>query len=317
MKSKKNIFLIFKADQGERYGYGHLYRMLSIYNFLKKNTNLKFYFFINNNNDVKSLLRNKKINNIFSIKTKKNFENLDNTICVIDTFLKLGKDIKNFISNNNLKKVIIFDNIEKNNYIKINPVAYLTKKFPNHRNIYQGLKYFITNKSKKSKKSKLYKKILITIGGSDKYNLSYLIAKKIMNDFSLSVLVGPGYNKKNKIFKLKNIKFFRNLKSTSNLFLNNDIVISTGGFSMFESCSLNKPTFVIENYRHQKNAIKYFEKKKYIYNFGSRKKFKQLSSKKTILILKNTKIIKNLIKKNQNIFDSKAISRIKDIILKI
>ena len=46
MKSVKNIFLIFKADQGEKYGYGHLYRMLSIYNLLKKNTNLKFYFLL-------------------------------------------------------------------------------------------------------------------------------------------------------------------------------------------------------------------------------------------------------------------------------
>ena len=36
IKSVKNIFLIFKADQGEKYGYGHLYRMLSIYNLLKK-----------------------------------------------------------------------------------------------------------------------------------------------------------------------------------------------------------------------------------------------------------------------------------------
>ncbi len=60
MKSVKNIFLIFKADQGEKYGYGHLYRMLSIYNLLKKNTNLKFYFFINNNNDIKSFLKKKK-----------------------------------------------------------------------------------------------------------------------------------------------------------------------------------------------------------------------------------------------------------------
>ena len=158
---------------------------------------------------------------------------------------------------------------------------------------------------------------MITTGGSDKYDLSYIIAKKVVNDFSLSVLIGPGFKKNNKIFKLKNIKFFKNLKNTSNLYSSNDIIITTGGFSMFESCSLNKPTFVIENYNHQKKAIRYFEKKKYIYNFGSRKKFKQLSSKKILLTLKNLKIIKNLIKKNHNIFDSKAIYRIKDIIMRI
>ncbi len=317
MKSVKNIFLIFKADQGEKYGYGHLYRMLSIYNLLKKNTNLKFYFFINNNNDIKSFLKKKKIKNIFLIKSKSNFRNLGDTICVIDVFLRLGKDIKNFIRKNNLKKIIVFDNIEKNNYIKINPVAYLTKKFLNCTNIYQGLKYFISPKAKKTNNKSNYRKILITTGGSDKYDLSYIIAKKVVNDFSLSVLIGPGFKKNNKIFKLKNIKFFKNLKNTSNLYSSNDIIITTGGFSMFESCSLNKPTFVIENYNHQKKAIRYFEKKKYIYNFGSRKKFKQLSSKKILLTLKNLKIIKNLIKKNHNIFDSKAIYRIKDIIMRI
>ena len=46
-------------------------------------------------------------------------------------------------------------------------------------------------------------------------------------------------------------------------------------------------------------------------------KFEQLSSKKILLTLKNLKIIKNLIKKNHNIFDSKAIYRIKDIIMRI
>ena len=38
-----------------------------------------------------------------------------------------------------------------------------------------------------------------------------------MNDFSLSVLIGPDI-RKNKIFRLKNIKFFKKLKSTPNLF---------------------------------------------------------------------------------------------------
>ena len=314
MVLSSSIFFIFKGDQGVRYGYGHVYRIIEIYKSLQNFKKFKFFFIINNNQKLKIFLK-KKVKNVFFINTKKKLNKINsNSICIIDTFLKTETDIKNFIFKNNFSKIISFDNIEKNDHTKINPVAFLTKKLNHTNKIFQGLQYFIIKKNIKNVINKKKNKILITTGGSDKYNLSYEIAKKVYKDYKLSVLIGPGYNKKNKILKLKKIKFLKDLEDSSTLFMKNDYIITTGGFSMFEACAYNKPTFVIENYKHQKKAINYFTKKKYIYNLGTRDKFKKMSKENMLSILSNKEILKNLTK-NKKIFNQKAIDNIRDIII--
>ena len=54
---------------------------------------------------------------------------------------------------------------------------------------------------------------------------------------------------------------------------------------MFEAISTGKLPIVIENYNHQKYAIKYFDKKKSIINAG---KFKDTNKKKINFLVKRS-----------------------------
>jgi spore coat polysaccharide biosynthesis predicted glycosyltransferase SpsG len=321
----KKIIFYLKIDNGFKYGYGHFFRCL----LLKKKieeiySNLDIKFLLNKSLNVNKFLKKNKIRNYYFIEDI----NLDKTILfkdsilVIDIYKKIDFFITNVIKKVHLKKIIALDNFETNNkYIKtiINGVSFAQKKIKsNCSQVYQGLKFIHIDNSYKKKyvRNKKYLNFFVSSGGSDKNNLTYEIVKNLLNikNSKINLLIGPGFQKKDKIFRYKNnknISFYKDIKDTKHLIAKNDISIVSGGFTMLESVSLGVPTFVIKNYNHQKYLIKYLQNKKVICYLGNIKKINFLEFNKLIC---DTLFLKKLTKNSIKLFRFDGLRNIAKII---
>jgi spore coat polysaccharide biosynthesis predicted glycosyltransferase SpsG len=330
---QKKIIFYFKADEGIKFGFGHAYRVLNIYKKLKLSSkNTKFFFIINKNTFLLNFLKSKKISNIHFIEEiydPKLFDIFQNSKIIIDIYRKTDRHINFIKSKFKDLKTIALDNFEikKNFDAYINGVSYAQKKIYNRKkNIYQGFKYIcIPNKNLKKKVDFNFKKpkIFVSTGGSDKKNIIIKITKYLLKlkNVKINILIGPGFEKHNKIFalnkKFEQIKLIQNVKNLSKYISKNDCAITTGGFVMYECLALNLPTFVIKNYEHQKYSINYLNKKKSIIYIGEGFSLNLKKFNKKINLINNYFFIKKIKQKILPLIDGNGLDRIIHIIKKI
>lgn len=331
-KLKKTIFFRVDGDNGSKVGLGHIYRTLKIYQFLKKEYSSKYNFvflmknyyhgvkIIKNITKEKIIIYNKEIFNFFFFKAS--------DVIIIDT---LGADsffLKKIYSIG-IKKVVSFDEINlgifKNGLI-INGIYYYKKKLKSKSNklkIYQGPKYLILNKEfenkKKFNKFGRKKSVLICSGGADKKFFLTKVTKILLQikGLYLLVIVGPGVEKNNPIFKIRKNNRIRLIKNSNNIkrYLDQvNFTFVTGGTVMFESICCGKITSVCKTYNHQRFAINYFKKKKLINYLGAYNNFKQ---DKIISFIKQQyykeKVQKFLFNNLVKTVDGRGLARVKSI----
>lgn len=122
-------------------------------------------------------------------------------------------------------------------------------------NIYGGYKYYLLRDEFKSYESKVINKdvsnILITFGGTDPNNFTEKVLSTIKDNknINITVILGLGYKYKNE-FKEKykdidNIKVIEFVKDISTYMYNSDLVITSGGRTMYEVASLGIPCIVL------------------------------------------------------------------------
>ena len=325
------INLIFRLDldSGRYAGTGHFKRVEMIYKYLKKKyPNIKFFFLYKKLTNSKKLLNSlsKKNHIIFTEK----FENKlsfvkENDIIICDTPFGIDKNLKNFISQKNLKKIILIDDLNKpkiDSCTIINGIIYFKKKLVKTENtkLYQGLNYILLDKNYIPKKighsNKLFT-ILVCLGGTDLkdnlINITNILNK--LPKLKILLIIGSQIKNNNKIFNLaknKNIIFLKGKKNIYKYFCQANICLTAGGISMFESVSLKKPTLVYQTHDHQKYAINYLAKKKLIHLIGKKNKIYKNNIIKLLNYYSKTK--KNKI--NNSIMDNKNYYRIMNILKK-
>ena len=211
-----------------------------------------------------------------------------------------------------------------------------TKKFFNKKiskkyNIFQGSKYMIlrneyfSNRKKRFLLKKKNYKLLLSTGGGDLRSLSYKVANYFRDEkkFQLSILIGPGVRTSNPIFNYqkkrpKKINLVRNNFHIKKLMLKNDIVLCTGGTTMFETMAVGKPLLSIESFLHQRSIIEFYDKKKCLNSIGSYKKItKNKLFKKLNEIVKNPKKTNYKLSNAYNCFDGLGLKRVINQINKI
>ena len=267
---------IFRVDSGNipELGTGHLYRCIKIYKYLvSKGINKKDILFIVKISGKYDL--SKKILNRFKINFKvinekiKDFSKKEELFLIKFTskviiFDRLSKINKSFLKNirKNFKKIIGID-------IKKDKDAYLN--------------YFINplnNNLIQNKKINNYKNnILPSFGEIKKINKK--ISKVFLNS---SKFVAPS-SKKN-FFKLMN---------------SSDLVICSGGLTVFDAIFLNKIIITIPQYNHQLKNLKTLQKAKVIFlcelNKNFEKNIKKIMQFATSLSYKERLMIYNKQKK--------------------
>ncbi len=312
-------------DSGKRYGLGNVNRCLSIAKVLSKNGHNPIFFISSKSTELlikdygyKSILINQlKNKTLISALIKK----LKIKILIIDS---KKKEIINFKFLKNKVKIVLIDNQNSTKYTDLVVLPGVKEQFLNPpANCLIGSKYIILNPNfKKIKTSKLKNTIFISMGGSDKYDITSRIIKPLKKtklDFSAFIILGKFYSNSKKIHRiLQNDKRFILVDNPQNL---HEIIakcqfgIISFGITVYEAAALNIPTLVIshsfENHFSAKRIKQYgwFE---YLGKYDNIN-YSKVSEK---IISKLTQKQKLKIKKSK-LFDLKGPSRICKKILEL
>ena len=292
---------IFRVDAGDiaEIGTGHLYRCITIYDYLLqkglKKEQLKFVIKSKKNFSLGKKILNKRKINFISIdnrikdfsKQELDFLNtLKSKVIIFDRLSLINRNFLNGLKPNH-KRIIGIDIKKKNNLkldLYINPLQNNLideKKFQNYKNNILP-SFFHKNKNK------------------NKIN----IGKKNLNFFTFF----GGYDFKNINKKIKAISKIKsmNIKSGKNFFYLNlkkaDIIICSGGLTVFDAIYFNKIIIAIPQYNHQLVNLKCLHNKKVCFLVKTDKSFEKnlnvclekilsLSLKEKILIYKKQKKI--------------------------
>lgn len=326
---KKKIIFFVKADIGFKYGFGHLFRVLSIYKKLDKKK-YDIYFFINDQTSLKKILKKQKIKKIFLI--KKIFKNkfnhiLNDSLVIFDIFKIKERKIFNFLNKIKLKKLICLDTFNDHKLIDIiiNGISFTEKKINfKEKSIFQGFQYMcLPNYADKLKKTsfKKIRNVFLSSGGSDAKKIILKFIPILLNfkNIKINVLVGPGIKKENKIFYYKSkfpkrINLLSKKKNLIQIISKNDICLVSGGFIMLECLSIKMPTIVYKNYEHQKYAINYLKKRNAIYDLGIPSKINKNKIYDIFKKIENKNLRQKLEKNISSLIDGKGIFRVLKII---
>ena len=244
-------------DSGKRYGLGNVNRCLSIAKVLSKNGHNPIFFISSKSTELlikdygyKSILLNQlKNKTLISALIKK----LKIKILIIDS---KKKEIIDFKFLKNKVKIVLIDNQNSTKYADLVVLPGVKEQFLNPpANCLIGSKYIILNPNfKKIKTSKLKNTIFISMGGSDKYDITSRIIKPLKKtklDFSAFIILGKFYSNSKKIHHiLQNDKRFILVDNPQNL---HEIIakcqfgIISFGITVYEAAALNIPTLVISH----------------------------------------------------------------------
>ena len=244
-------------NSGKRYGLGNVNRCLSIAKVLSKNGHNPIFFISSKSTELlikdygyKSILLNQLKNKtpIFALIKK-----LKIKILIIDS---KNKEIINFKFLKNKVKIVLIDNQNSTKYTDLVVLPGVKEQFLNPpANCLIGSKYIILNPNfKKIKTSKLKNTIFISMGGSDKYDITSRIIKPLKKtklDFTAFIILGKFYSNSKKIHHiLQNDKRFILVDNPQNL---HEIIakcqfgIISFGITVYEAAALNIPTLVISH----------------------------------------------------------------------
>lgn len=120
------------------------------------------------------------------------------------------------------------------------------------------------------------KKIFISMGGVDKFNLTQRIVEALSSEseqFRITVAIGPGY-----AFKRNLLDYMRNhygcfsvRDNADNLFddyIESDLAFSAGGLTSSELVATKTPAVLIASYQHQVGRCNYFARSELAYYAG-------------------------------------------------
>jgi spore coat polysaccharide biosynthesis predicted glycosyltransferase SpsG len=309
-------------------GYGHLSRSILIQNKIRKKSEI---FIFNENQKIIDLKKKK----VISFK-EASFKLFERKIIICD--FANSKVIKNrklkFFLNEIAKtnaKIIFFDDLKKQKFYKnffkkerITLIRPYVDKY--EKNVYYGLKYFVANPNLNKKiRKKINKKItniLITFGGSDANDytskiLNYLLYFNYLDDYLITVVVGPYYDR-HKIFKLKKnlllnkIKWVHKINDISKLIQKSDLVITTCGTTKYEVAAVRCPQIVIPISKISEKKNNLFQKENLSvtlkYNFN-RMQFNKIFKK-----ILSFELRKKLYKNCRHKIDTKGIKRLERFI---
>lgn len=341
--------VIFLAHGGMSVGMGHVVRSLSLANefrtsnyeviFISKYEEgqriIKQYHF-----KLRAILAQKVSKDSFEYgKKSEQREDLENIkeilkeevpeILVIDTynvsedfFIELKKLVKILIYIDDLNMFPYPVDVVINGNITAQDYKY-QKVFPEQKFLL-GLSYnLIRDEFKNIKKRKNIdnRKIMLTTGASDPYNmtqiiLEYLMAYKDFSRYEICVIIGNSFQEKNVnnikevTSQLSNIKIYENVSNMCDIMMDCTYAISAGGSTLYElfRCGVLTLAFIYAD--NQKKIVEKAKSKGLLFNLG----YFNLLNKEKIINMLESMIFYNskefMLKKIQSAVDCKGTKRI-------
>lgn len=246
--------ILIRTFGGRGIGYGHFYRCLSLAKAIKLIRNdVNIFFLINV--DLVELLDGADFNYIVSDNLDDDIEKVDRlnvNLFIFDSYLGDDEYLKKIKTrtklmliddNNDIYDTSIPDIIYNGNIHAFN-LRYAGNK---EQLKLLGPKFLIMKEEYWDKEAYTYNNIrkdsiLITTGGTDEYGISLKIIEQLKTlDYKIKVIIGPGYKddyiKKIKDFTNDNVKLIFRPNSLKEHILSSNIVITSGGSTVYEVLS--------------------------------------------------------------------------------
>ena len=196
------------------------------------------------------------------------------------------------------------------------------KKVPEDCNLLLGPNFalirpeFNSLRSKSIEKRKNTQKIqnlLISMGGSDKNNVTYDVLKELGNEFNITVVLGaasPHVKMIKEYTKDKDIEVIVNANNMSKLMFDADLAIGAGGSSVWERCCLGLPTLFYVLSQNQKRTADYLAENKVVSIVKNLRHDMQR-------IIRDHNVWYNMSIKSQAICDGLGASKVSDKLLRL
>ena len=324
--------VLFRLDVNKRLATGHIARSLDLANKLSK-YDIESFFLLKNNSNISKFsneLKNKVFtfsNSIFKNEISK-IEELNKKMkfdCIVFDLKKLPK--KNFILQLRKKtKIVVIDNTEKNSFLADLIVWPWAKEQYTKKNSGQDSKKFLIGtkfmqlgyRNKKISTNKIPNSILVSMGGSDKRNLTYKIVKsfkKSQMKFHMDIVIGDFFAENEKIYEIiKNDKRFsviNNQKGLLPLMPEYKIGIFSFGITVCEALCVGLPSIVLSHSRENDDYGKKIAAYDCIKYLGYYKNINfQRIAKETFPLMKNIKKTEKYSKNGKKMVDGKGSQRI-------
>jgi len=275
------------VDGHKGIGMGHLYRMLTLSNFMRKKGSLDFVFIVRNNRPACDLIKKHqfKIYPIkFNISQQDELEEISQIIeyekpkviivdlikrCFDDVFMKSIKEVNNSC-------IIVFTDVHNTFKVDADLVfnVSLCQKYKNYEEIvrpkyYLGFDYVILDPNyayikNGSNVKKNVETVLVCMGGADHHNLTFDVLKTIdesKHDFCCDVIVSSAFFKKDKVDEF--LKMVRHktrvhydLDGILERLLHAELAITAGGNTHIERMCAGVPGIVVSQLRHQAVSVR-------------------------------------------------------------
>jgi len=278
------------TEGGEKTGFGHLTRCISIYQaFEKKGIAAKLI--INGDKTINELIKNKRYKLFNWINGKEKLFNIIKKkadLAVIDSYLapnELYKKISELV-----KTAVYIDDNNRMTYpngIVVNGTTYakeLNFKKRACTTYFLGKKYALFRKEfwniPVKKINKRLSTILLLLGGTDPRNLTPEVLEYLNKEhlkLTKNVIINKGFKKLSELKKIKknshentvNLIFNPDARRIKQIMLSSDIAITTGGQTLYELARIGVPTIVISAAENQMNSIKSWEKSGLVFYAGN------------------------------------------------
>lgn len=271
--SPENLNILIRVDSNKKLGIGHLSRCLSISLQLKKK-NVRCIF-ASKFKDTLNYVFQYNFEGILLRKAESELSALINLIARFDVdavLIDSKKKFDNVFLDNlsKITKIITVDSSRNFNYSDLVILPGLPEQFSKiPSNALVGKKYVILNSNiVKSTNKKIIPQIVISLGGSDKFNITEKIVKAFLKNpskFKILIILGKYSTRADFIQSLvsndNRFELKQDPKNYTDLVASSKLGIFSFGISVYEAAAMRLPLVVLshsnENHKTAKNLEKY------------------------------------------------------------
>lgn len=261
--------MTFWTEGGPSVGMGHVMRCINIAHALETEE-LPLHFLVNNERPVIDRLNSEALFHITYPITGRHAGRLTGGVVVIDTKRDVCEQVHTLKQEG--KKVVLIDNVSSGEADAVVMPTPLSRRGGN-ANFLTGNEYIIIGENFRNARGgerpghSLPLKVLVTMGGSDPFNLTELALKGLcdVKDIEVTVIIGPAFKAGGALDEFiagcgERFRFVRNVKDLAPFMKEAHLAFTAMGTTVFELAYMGVPSVLIGNYESDREDLAAIER---------------------------------------------------------
>jgi len=312
----------FWTEGGSSIGMGHVMRCVHVARALESEE-LPLHFLVNNERPVIERLNSEALFHITYPLTGAHASHLSGGVVVIDTKRDVNVQVRHLKEDG--KKVVLIDNRSS---VDADAVVMPTPLYSggNERGLFSGSDYIIIGDNfrkactLKTRKHSLPLKVLVTMGGSDPFDLTAMVLKALhdVEGIEVTVVIGPAFrNAEGDWPKDEKFRFVRNVKDMAPLMREAHIGFTAMGTTVFELAYMGVPSVIIGNYADDRADLDSIRKLGICLSLGFYMDVKPCHIKEAVDFFRNERAYDDMSINARRLTDGKGVSRIAGLVMSL